>query len=274
MMFHVVAHGRCWLEVDGAEPRWLEAGSMTLIPHGSGHQMRSDPEAPADPLFEIPVEQVSERHEIMRHGGGGAFTQVICVVLRFDHVAAGDLLPLLPRVLHNVRRRGDDGDWMRGTLRFISREAKDLRPGGETVIARLADILVIQTIRSWIESRSEASQGWLAALRDEHVGRAILSIYREPEKGWSVASLAHEAGMSRTAFSERFTHLAGKSAMRYVTEWRMRLARIHLRETSEPLSVIARRVGYDSEPAFCRAFKRVYGVPPGNVRRAEAASRV
>ena len=142
MMFHVVTAGRCWLEVEGVEPRWLEKGSLALVPHGAGHRLLSDPAATADPLFDIPVEQLSERYEIMRHGGGGNFTQIICVVVRFDHVAAEDLVPLLPRVLQIDTWDDDEGGWLHSTLRFISREAKELRPGGETVITRLADILV------------------------------------------------------------------------------------------------------------------------------------
>ncbi len=268
MMFHVVTAGSCWIEVEGAEPRLLQPGSLALVPHGTGHLLRSGPTVAADPLFDIPVEQVSERYEIMRHGGGGEPTHTICVVVRFDHVAAEHLVALLPTVLQIDAWDEDEGGWLQSTLHFISREAKELRPGGETVITRLADILVIQMIRSWIDSASESGQGWLAALRDEQVGRALTSIHREPEREWTVASLAKEAGMSRSAFSERFTRLVGESAKHYLTQWRMRLARTHLRETSEPLSVLAGRLGYQSEAAFCRAFKRTFGVPPGSVRRA------
>ena len=272
MMFHVVTAGRCWLEVEGAEPRLLQQGSLALVPHGTGHRLRSGSTADAEPLFDIPVEQVSERYEIMRHGGGGDFTHSICVVVRFDHVAAEHLIALLPTVLQIDTWDDDEGGWLHSTLRFISREAKELRPGGETVITRLADILVIQMIRSWIDSAPEPERGWLAALRDEQVGRALTSIHREPERQWTVTSLANEAYMSRSAFSARFTHLVGESAMRYLTRWRMQLARTHLRETSDPISVLAGRLGYQSEAAFCRAFKRVFGVPPGSVRRAAPPS--
>ncbi len=218
MMFHVVTAGRCWLEVEGAEPRWLQQGSLALVPHGAGHCIRSGPKADAEPLFDIPVEQVSERYEIMRYGGGGDFTHTICVVVRFDHVAAEHLIALLPTVLQIDTWDDDEGSWLQSTLRFISREAKELRPGGETVITRLADILVIQMIRSWIDSAPESDRGWLAALRDEQVGRALPSIHREPEREWTVASLAKEVGMSRSAFSARFTNLVGESAMRYLAQ--------------------------------------------------------
>ncbi|MCP4320218.1 MAG: AraC family transcriptional regulator [Hyphomicrobiales bacterium] len=267
MMFHVVTAGRCWLEIDGLEPLLLTQGSMALVPHGAGHRIRSDTEIDAEPLFDIPVEQVSDRYEIMRYGGGGEFTHATCGVMRFDHVAAERLISSLPRVLHVDSWDHDESGWLQSTLRFISREASALRPGGETVITRLADILVIQAIRSWLDSAPEANQGWLAALRDEQVGRALASIHRAPEQDWTVASLAREVGMSRSAFSARFTQLVGEPAMRYLTWWRMQLARTHLQETSEPLSVLANRLGYQSEAAFCRAFKRMFGVPPGSFRR-------
>ncbi len=266
MVLLVVTAGRCWLEIEGSEPILLREGSLVLIPHGIGHCIRSGPKVDAEPLFDIPVEQVSDRYEIMRYGGGGDFTHITCGVMRFDHVAAERLIALLPKVLLVDTLDEDEGSWLQSTLRFISREAKALRPGGETVITRLADILVIQMIRSWIDSAPEADRGWLAALRDEQVGRALTSIHREPARDWTVASLAKEVGMSRSAFSARFTHLVGDSAMRYLTQWRMQLARTYLRERSEPLSVLAGRVGYQSEAAFCRAFKRVVGVPPGGVR--------
>lgn len=271
MMLHVITAGRCWLEVEGCEPSLLHPGSLALVPHGAGHNLRSDPKADLEPLFDIPVEQVSERYEILRHGGGGTFTQALCVVVRFDHAAAEHLIALLPKVLQTDTWTDDHDGWLQSTLRFISREAKQLRPGGETVITRLADILVIQMIRLWIDSAPEPDRGWLAALRDEQIGRALTSMHRAPERDWNLASLAEEARMSRSAFSARFTHLVGESAMRYLTGWRMRLARTRLRETSEPISALAHNLGYQSEAAFCRAFKRVFGVPPGSIRRERTA---
>ncbi|MEU8035550.1 AraC family transcriptional regulator [Streptosporangium sp. NPDC049078] len=268
MALLVVTSGHCLLEVDGAEPRLLRQGSLTLIPHGIPHRLRSDPGADVEPLFDIPVEQVSERYEIMRHGGGGDLTHTTYGVVHFDHVAAQRLVAQLPEVLHIDAWDEDTANWLSSTLRLISREALALRPGGETVITRLADILVVQAIRSWLDSAPEANRGWLAALRDEQVGQALALLHRAPERQWSVASLAREVGMSRSAFSARFTELVGESAMRYLAHWRMQLARMHLRRTSEPLSVVARRFGYQSEAAFCRAFKRAFGVPPGNVRQA------
>ena len=268
-MFHIVTAGQCWLEVEGEEPCLLQQGSLVLIPHGNGHAIRSDLEEKAVPLFDIPVEKVSDRYEIMRYGGAGESTHLTCCVVRFDHLAGQQLIKLLPKLLHINSWLDDQDSWLQSTLRFIAREARELRPGGETVITHLADILIIQAIRSWIDSAPEAERGWLAALRDKQIGKALAAIHREPEKDWSVVSLAKEVGMSRSGFSARFTNLVGESAMRYLTQWRMQLARMQLQESSDSLAILADRFGYQSEAAFCRAFKRMFGVPPGSVRRAE-----
>jgi AraC-like DNA-binding protein len=270
MMLHVITAGGCWLEMQRDEPRWLTQSSIALVTHGVGHVLRSDRGAPLAPLFDIPVEQVSERYEIMRHGGGGDFTHAICVVVRFDHVAAQQLVSLLPNVIQLNPWKDDGSAWLQDSLRFISREAAELRPGGETVITRLADILVIQMIRAWIESVPEDQQGWLAALRDHQIGRALAAIHRTPQRAWSVAELAHDVGMSRSAFSARFSQLVGESVMRYLTRWRLQIARTYLRETSDPLARIAQRIGYESEASFCRAFKRLFGVSPGSVRHSRS----
>jgi len=271
MMFHVVTSGHCWLEVEGEGPRLLQQGSLTLVPHGNGHCIRSSPTDEVMPLFDIPVEKVSERYEIMRHGGGGELTHLTCGVVRFDHVAGQQLISQLPKILQIDTLTEEEGSWLHSTLRFIAREARELRPGGETVITHLADILIIQAIRSWIDSSPEAERGWLAALRDKHVGKALAAIHSKPEQDWSVASLAKYVGMSRSGFSARFTNMVGESAMRYLTHWRMQLARVQLQETSDSLAILADRLGYQSEVAFSRAFKRVFGVSPGSVRQAGKA---
>jgi AraC-like DNA-binding protein len=265
-MFHVVTGGRCWLQVGGEEPRLLQQGSLALVPHGQGHCIRGSPEGTAVPLFDIPVEKVSDRYEVMRHGGAGELTHLTCGVVRFDHVTGRQLIAMLPRVLQIDTWNDDEDSWLQSTLRFIAREAREPRPGGETVITHLADILIIQAIRAWIDSVPESQRGWLAALRDRQVGRALAAIHREPEKDWSVASLAKHVGMSRSGFSARFTNLVGESAKRYVTRWRMQLARVRLQESSDSLAVLADRFGYQSEAAFSRAFKREFGVSPGSQR--------
>lgn len=272
MMFHIVTAGRCWLEAEGTEPLRLERGSLALVPHGLGHRLVDERGGESVDFFDLPIERISERYEQLHYGGGGEECRLICVVVRFDHAAADRLIEALPPVLHLDAWDGGDDRWLSDTLRFIAREAESLRPGGETVITRLADILVIQMIRHWIETESDVEIGWLAALRDARLGRAIAAIHREPGKSWTLESLARTAAMSRSSFAARFTEVVGEPAMRYLTRWRLQLARAGLRECDDPLGVVAERFGYRSEAAFCRAFKREFGVSPGSDRRAEAAS--
>lgn len=273
MMFHLVTQGRCWLRM-GSERRRLEQGALALVPRNAGHVLVSDPDARAEPFFDAPVERVSERYETLRYGGGGEPTQLICVVVEYDPLAAEHLVELLPDMMCIDTWNQERGGWLESTLRFIARETRDLRPGGETVVARLADVLVIEMIRAWIDSAAEADKGWLAALRDPQIGKALVAVHRNPAAAWTVDSLALEAGMSRSAFAARFTELVGDSAGRYVARWRMRLARTMLRGTQDPIAAIADRVGYESEASFCRAFKRMFGSSPGAVRRSAAAAVV
>jgi len=270
LIFHVVISGRCWLEAEGDEPRRLEPGDLALLPHGGGHRLSNEPGGPARRLDELHHEQVSERYAILRHGGGGAATSLICGAVRFDHPAAHHLVKLLPRVIHIEASSSPHlamSDWMQSTLRLMSAEARELRPGGETVITRLADVLVIQAIRAWIERDPAAQTGWLGALQDVHIGRAIALIHRDPSRPWTVVSLASEVAMSRSGFAARFTELVGEPAMQYVTRWRMHVALAWLRADNVALSDLAGRLGYRSEAAFSRAFKRFMGISPGAARR-------
>src|SRR5262245_21190637 len=159
---------------------------------------------------------------------------------------------------------------MQGTLRLMAAEARELRPGGEAVITRLADVLVVQAIRVWLETDPAARTGWLGALQDKQVGRALTLIHRDPARAWTVASLARELAMSRSAFAARFTELVGEPVMHYVARWRMQVAFGSLRDENATVAEIAGRLGYGSEAAFARAFKRVTGVAPGSVRRRAA----
>jgi AraC-like DNA-binding protein len=265
-MFHVVTSGRCWLEVDG-EATCLQPGDLALLPHGEGHVLASEPGARAAALFDLPREQVSERYEILRHGGGGALTAMVCGAVRFDHPAAHRLIALLPRVLRIDTWASPQTEWIQSTLRFMAAEAQALRPGGDAVITRLSDILVIQAIRSWIESDPGAQTGWLRALKDEQLGRTLSLIHRDPAREWTVAALASEAAMSRSAFAARFTEVVGEPAMQYVTRWRMHMALTWLREGDVTIADLADRLGYRSEAAFSRAFKRFNGVSPGAAKR-------
>ncbi len=268
--FHVVTSGQVWLETDGAEPRALRGGDLALVPHGEGHVLRSEPGAPAPGILELEREIVSDRYEILRHGDGGAPTTLICGAVRFDHPAAASLVASLPGILHV--EGSSDTEWLQSTLRLMAIEARRLQPGGEAVMTRLGDILVIQAIRSWIATDPAARTGWLGALQDPQVGRAIAMIHRDPARSWTLASLADEVAMSRSAFAARFTELVGEPAMSYVARWRMHVALDALKEQGSTVAELAGRLGYRSEAAFARAFKRVIGIPPGAVKRTPQMS--
>ncbi|HZN89702.1 MAG TPA: AraC family transcriptional regulator [Thermoleophilaceae bacterium] len=268
--FHVVTSGRLWLETGAEQRDWIQLGDLALVPHGDGHVLRSEPEAPAPGILDLEREAVSDRYEILRHGEGGAPTGLICGAVRFAHPAGGNLIEILPKTIHIEASSSPRLEWMQSLLRLMASEAAELRPGGEAVITRLGDILVIQAIRAWLESDPAARRGWLGALQDPQIGRAISHIHRDPAHNWTVASLARELAMSRSAFAARFTALVGEPVMSYVARWRMQLAVAALKEEGPTIAQLADRLGYRSEAAFSRAFKRVTGVSPGAIRRTGA----
>jgi AraC-like DNA-binding protein len=273
VMFHVVTSGECRLDVAGAETCTLRPGALALVPHGRGHVLSSAQGVAAAKLFDLPREFVGDRYEHLRHGAGGTATTMLCAAVRFDDPSAHLLLRLLPRIITVDAWNSPELEWLQSTLRFLTHEARELRAGGETVITRLADILVIQAIRSWIATEGQAQTGWLRALRDKQIGRAIALIHRDPARDWTLASLASAVGMSRSALAARFTELVGEPAMQYLLRWKMHAALRWLRESDAPLSQLASRLGYDSEAAFSRAFKRLIGMSPGAARRAGTADR-
>jgi AraC-like DNA-binding protein len=170
-------------------------------------------------------------------------------------------------LIHVEASTSPQSEWIDSTLRLMAAESRELRPGGEAVITRLADILVIQAIRSWIQRDPAAQTGWLGALQDRQIGRAIALMHRDPARPWTLALLAGEVAMSRSAFAARFSELVGEPAMHYLARWRMHVAATWLREDSAALGELATRLGYQSEAAFSRAFKRFIGVSPGAMRR-------
>ena len=268
LMLHVVTSGRCILEIEGAPQSRIEPGDLALVPHGRGHVIASAPGLAAAKLFDLPREQVSERYEILRLGGEGERTTMICGLFQFDDPAAQQLVTLLPDVITVDIWATPQAEWIQSTLRMIAAEAKAMNPGGETVITRLADILVVHAIRHWITHSAAAQNGWLGALRDRQLGPVISKLHRCPTRRWTLASLAAEATMSRSAFAARFTELVGESAMHYVTRLQMNTARSLLAESNQTVAEVAHAFGYESEAAFNRAFKRHLGFSPGAAKRA------
>ncbi len=269
MTIQIVTTGQCWIEVGDSTPLLLGPGSMTLIPHGTPHRMFSGPDVPTVALFSLPVERISDRFETIRHGGDGPPCHITYGALRFDPVAARRLTNVLPPLIHLDALEADTTGWMHSTLRLIAFEASQLGPGAEIIITRIADVLVIQAIRSWLQHAPLSQQGWIAAFNDELIGRALTLIHQEPAAPWSVFSLASRVGLSRSAFSARFSGLVGVSVMSYVSEWRLQLARTRLRTSADTVARVASSLGYHSEATFSRAYRRTFGVSPGVDRRAQ-----
>jgi AraC-like DNA-binding protein len=269
LWFHVPTSGPCRLEVDDGEPRLLQPGDLALVPHGTGHCLRSAAGTYAPSIHDLPRETVSDRYEILRHGGGGAPTGMVCGAVFFDHPAARSLVHVLPRVIHIEASAAPESDRIRSLLPLIAAEVQEMRPGGETVITRLADILVIQAIRAWISTDPAAQTGWLGALQDPQIGQALSRIHRDPARAWTVAAHAGASAKSRSSFAARVNQLVGEPVMHYLARWRMHVALRLLRDEGATVGDLAARMGYRSEAAFSRAFKRITGVTPGAVRRTD-----
>ena len=279
MMFHIVTEGGCWLRFRDSESLYLKPGELALIPGGEGHCIAHRKDQPCEPFFDLPVTKLSERLEYLRYGddgeqGAGEETRLICGVLGFDHIAGQKLVSQLPQIIHI---QCDETDRpcrpLQAMLELMEQEAASLAPGGETVMAHLADIIVIHAIRHWIENAPEAGKGWLGALEDPKLGKALAAIHAHPESHWTVDRLAEQAGMSRSGFSARFTEVIGTSVKHYLTEWRMNLARMRIMQSQTTLAELSEELGYQSEAAFSRAYKRVFGVPPLRQKSSKRTAR-
>ena len=274
LMFHIATSGSYWLEVEGVTPHELRPDQLALVSHGEGHVIASDLSLPSEELFALPVERVSERYEILRYGAEGERTTLICGFARVENPIAARLVASLPPLVHIDALATPQGAWLQQTLRLMTHEASVMQPGGETVVARLADVLVIQALRLWMQGGEGLGSPWLRALHDPQIGQALALIHEHPGHPWSVGELAERVAMSRSSFSARFSDVVEQTPMQYLTEWRMTIALSML--TGEEVSVaeVAEACGYGSEAAFSRAFKREVGVPPGAAARgAEVPAR-
>lgn len=267
----VVLSGSCLLDVGGTTYS-MEAGSAALLTRGAVHRMISADGVEAIPLFDIPADQISDRFERMSFGGDGQRTRIAYAALRTDDVLSQRLVAELPDVIMVDRWSDDEAGAFASVLQLLAREATSTRPGGETMMTRLADVLVVQVIRWWLANGETPESGWLAALSDRHIGGALASMHRDAARQWTIADLAIGANLSRSAFAERFATLVGTPPMTYLTTWRLEQARSELSRTDRPIGEVSSHVGYSSEAAFSRAFKRHHGMTPGEARRATTPS--
>jgi AraC-like DNA-binding protein len=267
---HIVARGSCWLRMKGrGAPVHLAQGDVVLLPHGAGHSLISAPNVQPMPFSKMLSRcQVSQGPHGMSMSleGKGPSTVLLCGAYRFEHEGVHPLLSLLPPLIHLRADAGVMSGPLEAVLRLLLAEYTQPGPGTVTVTARLVDVLFIHIIRGWLEQQPEGSAGWLGAVRDPQVGRALALMHGEPRRDWTVESLAAEVACSRATFARRFRELVGEPPLVYLTRLRMEVAARLLRDGELSLATIAERVGYASEFAFNRTFHRVRGVPPGRYR--------
>ena len=269
---HFIVEGSAWLMTAAALPLALAVGDVVLLPQGIGHSLVDAPGSPSRPLRELARERIGDTTFQLSGGGDGPRALLVCCGVSFEASALHPLLRMMPAVLH-VPSGGRHDPVLSTLLDTMAAEVRDQRIGAATVMARLADIVVARVVRSWVEAQPDATAGWLAAIRDPQIGHALAAFHRSPERDWSVEALAGAAGLSRSQFSERFTGALGVAPARYVVSWRMHLAARWLAGEQVSVGEIAARLGYDSEPSFSRAFKRIVGTPPGALRQRETGRR-
>jgi AraC-like DNA-binding protein len=230
-------------------------------------------------VLDLPHNYVSPQYAVLRHGGGGRPVSLVCAAVKVSNPAARGLLDVLPEVLAvdtaDAGRPAGGATLMAipALLDVVAAETRQPGPGSEAVVTRVCDILLITAIRNWLDTDPAARTGWLGALRDPRIGQAVALIHREPERPWTVAELASTVAMSRSAFAARFREVVGRGPVDYLTGWRMQLATDLLADEGLTVAVVADRLGYASEAAFSRAYRRHLGRPPGSVRRGRSGTR-
>lgn len=272
VFFHIITQGRCRVRLSsGGDALELKAGDLILMAHDDAHLLGSDLQlAPVDSETLVRP-AVPGGLLTIDHGGGGEETRLMCGFLSCDPQLSRPLLDALPRMLRVPLGDGAASQWLLGLLQRGARENSAPGPGSGTVLAKLAELLFVEAMRRHIETLPDRQVGWLAGLRDRHVGRALALMHEQPMQDWTVDELAERAGLSRSALAQRFTQLIGQPPMQYLKRWRLGLAAAALKDSRRPVAALAERYGYESEAAFNRAFKREFGVPPGAWRRKRAA---
>ena len=264
--FHFVARGNAWLHSPEGEWIPMQSGDVALLPLGTRHRMADAVRRATKAIDDFPLEEIGDRSYRMRAGGGGSQALLFCCSVSFQEPAVHPLLELMPPLLL-VRGAASADSTLPVLLDTMAGEVLAQRVGAATVLTRLADVVITKVIRAWAETRNEDATGWLAAIRDPKVGRALAAIHRRPAHKWSVEALADIAATSRSMFSERFTSVVGMPPAQYLARWRMHLASAWLRNDRLTVAQVASRLGYESEASFSRAFKRSMGVPPSTLRR-------
>jgi AraC-like DNA-binding protein len=276
--FHIVTDGRCWVQFGLESPIELGTGDLVVIPHGEGHKLLSSPDAPSEPIGTVlarygvsgrwtPNLRPSRPLEIRLGSTEGELARVVSGVFGFRDRRRNPVLETLPRIIRVPGEHGRARPWLQAALDLLVDEAFSQAPGANTVVERVADMLFVQAVRAHIQSSKDGGGGWLRGLLDPKIGLALSLIHAQPAAAWTIDLLAREVGLSRTVFAERFRDLVGDPVMAYVTGRRMHVAAGLLHRGGDNLAQIARRVGYESDISFSKAFRSWAGEPPGSYRK-------
>ena len=268
MHYHVVTRGRAWASLDGEPPIQLLAGDIVVFPHGDSHTMSSAPGLRRSPdlaLYQRP-DHGQLPFTLALNGADSNPVHVVCGFFGCDARPFNPLLSALPRV---IRISDSEGGVISAFASFASAESKQPRLGGECVLSDLSELMFVDVVRRYLAALPPEQTGWLAGLREPFIGRALTALHRSPARAWTLEMLAREVGLSRSALAERFTQFVGQPPVQYLTNWRMQLAANDLLGGTDSVAAIAERVGYESEAAFSRAFKKSTGEAPGQWRRRQ-----
>ena len=266
LLYHYMVEGSCLIALEGMAPLSLNAGDVVVFPHGDAHTMASSMGAQPQQMDAQAI--LRERPKVLHFGGGGDATRFICGYMVCDSRLVQPVLAALPRVVTVGLRGMDRARWLEAALQHAVDEASSPGPGAEGVLAKLSELMVVEALRRHVAQLSPDDTGWLSGLRDRAVGKCLALMHEKPAHPWTVDTLAREAATSRSVLAERFTHFVGQSPMQYLGRWRMALATNYLRRSSLSLASIAEEVGYETDAAFSRAFRREFGMPPAAWRRA------
>src|SRR3954462_7897930 len=268
VFFHWLISGRCKARlVAGGETLDIGPGDLLMMPNDESHMMGSDLDITPVSAETLVVPEPEGGMLRINSGGGGEKTHLVCGFLACDRRLSRPVLEGLPNIMRVPFGADPATAWLKSLLDLGTQETRARRPGSDTVLAKLSELLFVEAVRRYSEGMSAEHKGWLAGLRDRFVGKALTLMHQKPGHAWTVDTLATEVGLSRSALAQRFTELIGQPPMQYLTRWRLTVAAQRLRSDGASLAAVAEQIGYDSEAAFNRAFKREFGVPPATWRR-------
>jgi AraC-like DNA-binding protein len=272
ILYHYVVEGDLQIRVEGedGDDLMIAAGEVVLLPRNDFHLMGSDLSLPPVAGRDIIRPPKDGGLASIHHGGAGGRTRMICGFLGCASAEGNPVISTLPPLLKLNVEQGGAAEWIRSTFQYAATEVAAGRPGSETVLAKLSELLFVEAVRHYAEALPDGQTGWLAGLREPYVARALALLHRDISRRWTVDDLGREVGLSRSALADRFIRLIGVPPMHYLAGWRMQVATQKLRNTSASLAQIAETVGYDSEAAFSRAFKKAFGAAPATWRRSNS----